>query len=113
MFKLSFLNEAKKKANVNHDSKNQEYENLFSDALKEFAVFKKTNDITALRNSAKKFLNCLHCKRGNPEPYYYLSLYYYLFKKDELAMQYYRTAKNLKSDLPDPEKLQSLFFSIE
>lgn len=113
MFDLGALASAKKKAKVNQDRKEEDFNDEFNQALKhlrDFSTSKSENDI---KLSANKFFESIKCKRTRIEPYVYLSYIFYLFDKKELAIEYLNIAKSIDSSFYMIKDLQNTIYSTK
>jgi len=105
---VNSINEAKQKAKENLDKKSEQFDDIYKDALKYFQEFIKTKDNKIIKKSAVRFAQALALKRSVIEPYYYLSIIYYLFNENKLALEYYKIANSIDSKHPLLAELKQL-----
>ena len=101
MFDMSAMKAAKMKAAVNQEKSTGEYEQVLDEGIKLYEAFCDNNDEDTIKASADKFYEALTLKRGQMEPYLFLSMIFYLFEEEEKALEYFAAAKELSSEKPE------------
>jgi len=95
------LKAAKQQAKVNQVKSTEDYETVLKEAIELYEQFTTYPDDNTLRKSAGKFYECLTLKRGQMEPYLFLSMIFFIFEEEEKAKKYFSAALELSDEKPE------------
>lgn len=109
MFDMNALKSAKNKSKINQGKKEEDFNEIYNQALRLLREFSETQNTEKLNKATEKFFIALKSKRNRIEPYCYLSYIFYIFDEEKLALEYLNFAKSIDPSYPQISEIQKLF----
>lgn len=97
---FSVLQNAKKKAQVIQEKQSENFEELYNEGIRLFLECENNEDISLLEKSADKFVKAIEYKSTQAGPYFYLAHIFFVLGKDQLAIDYLKSAESIDENFP-------------
>lgn len=104
---LENINEIKSKTATMNDSRHEQSELLYKEAIRYLEQFEETKNDDDAHRAAEKLFESLKYKR-NGEVYFWLSYIFYIFDKDKTAFKYLRIAEELSPNYPKIRQFKTI-----